>query len=141
MKPTFSSNFAVTSFVFEARYKKGLAVTYTCTTDEAVASWSVKATPEERPVTLSPWRVMLMGESSEDKSSFISAGHSGSGWALASISGSPSASSSVCGPLELPTKENFDGYNEQTCDTLIYSTLCHRLTLRTDVYVVLMCFR
>lgn len=79
---TFRCNFAVTSFVFEALYKKGLTVTYTCTTDEVVASWSVKATAEERPVELSPWRVMLVVESSEDKSSLISSGHSGSGFHL-----------------------------------------------------------
>lgn len=63
-------------------------VTYTCMTDVVVASWSVKATPEERPVKLSPWRVMLVGESSEDKSSFILSAHNGSGLGLASISGS-----------------------------------------------------
>lgn len=52
-----------------------------CTTEEVVASWSVKATPEEMPVMLSPCRVMLMAESSEDKSSFISSGSRGSGLA------------------------------------------------------------
>lgn len=46
-----------------------------------MASWSVKATPEETPVKLSPCRVMLMAESSEDKSSFISPGSCGSGLA------------------------------------------------------------
>lgn len=101
-----------TSVVFEAPFKK--SVTYTCTTDEVVASWSAKATPEERPVKLSP-RTVMMGESGEDKSSFISSGHSGSGLGLASISGTPSVTSSICRPLERRTKEqkkNY-GYNIQ----------------------------
>lgn len=137
VKPTFRCNFAFTSVALEALYKKGLTLTYTCTTDAVVASWSVKATPEERPVKLSPWWVMLTGESSDDKSSFISSGHSGSGSALEAICAREKSPDSVwktvAGWWSIPQSEDTD-FN-------IYDILCGPPAVRTDVCVVVTCLR